>query len=98
MAKSKVNKSKWIRALLEANPSVSVSEAQAAAKAEGLEITSSLFYANKQRMKKKTKTAAKPAGGPSLGNVPLTALRDVRVLAEKMGGYESLIEVAKAMK
>lgn len=98
--KAEVNKSEMIRELITANPKITANEAVDAMKSKGHEITPSLFYAVKQKMggAKKTPKASAPAAAPTNGTVSISALAAVKNAAEKCGGMEALIEVAKALK
>lgn len=95
MAKDKVNKSQLVRELIEKNSKLTANEAVEAMKSKGHEITAGLFYAVKQKMGGSGKRKGKKA---DVATVPLDALKEVRAVADRVGGMDALIEVAKALK
>jgi hypothetical protein len=96
VAKDKVNKSQLVRELIEKNSKITANDAVEAMKSKGHEITAGLFYAIKNKVsggsgKRKGKKA-------DVATVPLDALKEVRAVADRVGGMDALIEVAKALK
>lgn len=105
-----VNKSQAVREILTENPKATVREVVAALAAKNIEVSDNLVYSIKGEFKEKSKrkkkiakaalAAVKPSNGPSTAasrTDAITMIREVKALAAKAGGYERLIELAKAL-
>lgn len=98
-----VNKSEAIRMLLKENAKIKGSEAIAALKEKGIEITPALFYlvkgkvaGRKARRKKNTETAVKVATTSGNGDAVATILK-VKKFAVEVGGLRTLKALVEAL-
>src|SRR5437764_1423210 len=112
MARTKgVNKSQSIRDFIEASPKSSAKEVVTGLAEKGLKVSENLVYGvmgglkekskRKKRVAKAAMAAVKPSSDgqttPALKADAITLVRAVKDLAAKAGGYEKLIELAKAL-
>jgi len=106
MAKSKTNKSQYVRDYYTDNPQATVKEVMAALSAKGMDVTSALIYKVKGAMaerKHRKQRVAKAAMAATRENAittkadAITMIREVKALAAKAGGYEKLKELVEAL-
>jgi len=104
MAKKRGAKSKAIREYLKANPGVKAKEVVEALAAKGIKVTANLVYflkgaaksKKKRQMKRQASTAKFAAAMKSNGDL-VALIHEVRTLAQKVGGYGKLKELADAL-
>src|SRR6185369_11203352 len=111
MAKTKgVSKSQTIRDHLKANPDAKAKEVVKALAGAGVKVNEGLVYAVKGAMKEKKRRKAKlvkaaraaASVGQERGNGfansdAISLIRDVKALAQRAGGYESLKGLVEAL-
>src|SRR5947208_356651 len=104
MAKTQgISRSQSIREHLTANPDAKAKEVVQALKGEGIKVNEGLVYAVKGSMKEKKRrkaavVKAAKAAAPSINGAvnksdALTMIREVKALALKAGGYQTLREL-----
>src|SRR5476651_818098 len=104
MAKKKSTKSQAIRDYLKANPTAKAKDVVEALKAKGIKVSANQVYflmgaakSKKQRkIKRQARTDKAAAVMTSKGDV-VTLIQEVRTLAQKVGGYGKLKELADAL-
>src|SRR4051794_16859614 len=107
-AKEKTNLSEAVRAYFTENPKAKAKEVVAELGSKGITVKEGLVYAVKGSMKEKSNrkkrvakaamAAAKPSNNGQVSKTDaITMVRAVKDLAAKAGGYEKLIELAKAL-
>jgi hypothetical protein len=101
MAKQQgVTKSQMIRQMLEADPDTGMKEVIGTLAGKGVKVQPSLVYAIKSQMKVKKRRAARQKVATTAtvnGQDPLVIIRQVKGLAEQVGGIARLKEIVEAM-
>ena len=96
--KSGTNKSAAIREVYEQNPKTKVKEVMAALAAKGIQVTDSLVYIVKGKMKRKKRKQMRQKVATVTGNSdPLTTIKKVKALAFEVGGFGKLKALVEAL-
>ena len=96
MAKN-TGKSQAIRDLLKTNPRMKAKAVVEALAQKGLRVSNNLVYLVKAKMGRGRRKAARAKAASLNGADPLALLRDVRALADRVGGFEKLQELVALM-
>jgi hypothetical protein len=100
-AKSEVNKSDAVRAILDKNSKTPVKEVVSALAAQGVKVSANYVYMLKSKMKAKRRVekrqkAMAVTAGAAIAN-PLDLIREVKQLAARAGGLRALKELVDVL-